>query len=144
MARTLEQIRNLCPAIPEEADLGYHFCFGTLGGWPRFAPADLSGVVDLANTVTAAPGHRVDWIHLPILDRTDDGFFEPLARLKPGGARVYLGVIHNMERFPQRVAAARKVLPEFGVAAYCGFGRLPPSDMPAVLEEHLRAVTLAR
>lgn len=143
LVRNTEQIKALCPAIPTDAELGYHFCFGTLGGWPRFAPDDLDGAVDLANAAVAASGRRVDWIHLPILDRSDDAFFAPLARLKPDGARVYLGLIHNMERFRERVAAARKVLPKFGVAAYCGFGRLPQSEMPAVLEEHLKAVTLA-
>ena len=44
-----------------------------------------------------------------------------------------------MDGFNARVAAARKYLPEFGVAAYCGFGRMPPSQMPAVLEEHRHA-----
>ncbi len=139
LARNTAQIAALCPAIPEEVELGYHFCFGTLGGWPRFAPDDLSGAVDLANAAVAASGRRVDWIHLPVLDRSDDAFFAPLARLQPQGARVYLGVIHNMERFRERVAAARKVLPKFGVAAYCGFGRLPPAQLDAVLEEHLAA-----
>jgi hypothetical protein len=42
--------------------------------------------------------------------------------LKPQGARVYLGAIHNMERFQARIAVARKYLPEFGLGAYCGFG----------------------
>jgi len=45
------QIRALAPSIPEDVQLGYHFCFGTIGGWPRFAPADLGATVALANTV---------------------------------------------------------------------------------------------
>jgi hypothetical protein len=40
--RNLTQIRNLSPHIPPDAGLGYHFCFGTLGGWPRFRPDDLA------------------------------------------------------------------------------------------------------
>ena len=51
-----------------------------------------------------------------------------------------------MERFPERLATARKYLRDFGVAAYCGFGRLPPAEMPRVLDEHvaaLRAITAA-
>ena len=32
-------------AHPREVALGYHFCFGTLGGWPRFAPDDLGQAV---------------------------------------------------------------------------------------------------
>ena len=97
--RNLTEVRNLSPHIPSDVALGYHFCFGTLGGWPRFQPNDLSQAVELANGFVAASGRRVDWIHLPVLDRSDDAFFAPLANLKPQGARVYLGAIHNMERF---------------------------------------------
>jgi hypothetical protein len=141
--RNLDEVRALSPQIPEAVALGYHFCFGTLGGWPRFVPDDLGQAVRLANAFVAASGRRVDWIHLPVLDRSDDAFFAPLARLTPQGARVYLGAIHSMDTFAQRLAVARKFLPEFGLGAYCGFGRLPPSALPAVLADHLKAVELA-
>ena len=97
----------------------------------------------LANGFVAASGRRVDWVHLPVLDRSDDAFFAPLQDLKPQGARVYLGVIHNMARFKERIAAARKYLPEFGLGAYCGFGRLPVSELTGVLDDHLKAVEIA-
>jgi hypothetical protein len=142
--RNVGQFRILSPAIPEQVELGYHMCFGTLGGWPRFQPEDLSATVDLANAFIAASGRRVDWIHIPVLDRTDDAFFAPLARLKPQGARVYLGLIHNMESFAERLRTARKYLPEFGLAAYCGLGRSPPSELPQVLDDHLQAAAAAR
>ena len=45
---------------------------------------------------------------------------------KVGGARVYLGLIHSMASFKARLAVARKYLPDFGLAAYCGFGRTRP------------------
>lgn len=139
LERNVEQIKALCPSIPADVELGFHFCFGTLGGWPRFAPGDLSGAVELANAFVAASGRRVDWVHLPVLDRTDDAFFAPLAKLKPQGARVYLGVIHNMERYRERVAAARKFLPTFGIAAYCGLGRHNPAELQSVLADHVAA-----
>ena len=117
--------------------LGYHFCFGTLGGWPRFQPDDLGQAVELANGFVKASGRKVDWIHIPVLDRSDDGFFAPLENLNPQGARVYLGMIHNMGSFRSRLQTARKYLPEFGLGAYCGFGRLPVSELPQVLADHL-------
>jgi len=123
--------------------LGYHLCFGTLGGWPRFQPNDLGETVKLANAFLEASGRRVDWIHIPLLDTSDEAFFAPLKELEPRGARVYLGAIHNMERFQQRVALARKYLPEFGLAAYCGFGRNPVSELPGILADHLKAAALA-
>jgi hypothetical protein len=141
--RNLTEVRNLSPHIPTEVALGYHFCFGTLGGWPRFQPDNLGQAVELANAFITASGRRVDWIHLPVLDRSDDGFFAPLAKLKPQGARVYLGAVHNMERFGERIATARKYLPDFGLGAYCGFGRLPPAELSVILADHLKAVEIA-
>jgi hypothetical protein len=141
--RNLDQFRRLSPLIPETALLGYHFCFGTLGGWPRFAPADLSATVALANAAVEVSGRRVDWIHIPVLPDAGDAFLAPLANLKPRGARVYLGVVHHMEGFKERLAAARKYLPAFGLAGYCGFGRIPPQDMPVVLDEHVQAIKAA-
>jgi hypothetical protein len=143
IARNTAQFKVLSPRIPESVQLGYHFCFGTLGGWPRFAPSDLSATVALANAVVEASGRRVDWIHIPVLPDAPDAFFAPLKELRPRGARVYLGVVHHMDGFKERIALARKYLPEFGVAAYCGFGRIPPAEMPTVLAEHLQAVEAA-
>ena len=137
------EVRNLSPHIPSEVALGYHFCFGTLGGWPRFAPDDLGQAVKLANGFVAASGRRVDWVHIPVLDRSDDAFFAPLKELRPQGARVYLGAIHNMARFKERLATARKYLPDFGLGAYCGFGRLPPAELPGVLANHVEAAEIA-
>jgi hypothetical protein len=85
----------------------------------------------------------VDWIHIPILDGAPDAFFAPLKDLRPRGARVFLGVIHHMDGFKDRIAAARKYLPDFGIAAYCGFGRIPPDQIPGVLAQHLEAIESA-
>lgn len=141
--RNTGQIRALTPQIPEGVALGYHLCFGTLGGWPRFAPDDLSATVDLANAYIAASGRRVDWMHIPALDRLDEAFYAPLARLEPRGTKIYLGMVHHMDTFAQRLAIARKFLPDFGLAAYCGLGRTPPSGLGGVLEEHLEALKIA-
>jgi len=142
--RNLGQIRNLSREIPEDVALGYHLCFGTLGGWPRFQPNDLGQTVKLANAFIRESGRRVDWIHVPVLDRSDDAFFAPLGDLQPQGARVYLGAIHNMAHFAERIATARKFLPHFGLGAYCGFGRLAPSELPGILDDHCKAVELVR
>jgi hypothetical protein len=141
--RNVPQFRALNRGIPEVVQLGYHFCFGTLGGWPRFAPDDLSATVDLANAVIEASGRRVDWIHIPVLPGVGEPFFAPLKSLNPRGTRVYLGVVHHMDGFLERIELARKYLPDFGLAAYCGFGRLSPDEIPEILNEHLQAVKLA-
>ena len=138
--RNVAQFRTLSARIPEAVQLGYHFCFGTLGGWPRFAPADLSATVELANATVEASGRRVDWIHIPVLPDVGEAFFAPLKNLKPKGARVYLGVVHHMDGFKERIAYARKFLPDFGVAGYCGFGRVPPAELAGVLKDHQQAI----
>lgn len=143
VARNTGQMRALSPQIPDGVAMGFHLCFGTLGGWPRFAPDDLSATVDLANGLIEASGRRVDWMHIPALDELNDSFYAPLANLKPRGAKVYLGMVHHMDTFAQRLALARKHIQGFGLAAYCGLGRTPPAGLGGILEEHRQAVRLA-
>jgi len=137
-------VRRLSKLLPAEAALGFHFCFGTFGGWPAFAPADLGRAVELINASVAAAGRRTDWIHIPTLDRTDDAFYAPLARLNPSDARIYLGMIHSMGSFRERLAVVRKFVPDFGLAAYCGFGRTPPEQLPGLLKDHVEALDILK
>jgi hypothetical protein len=51
-------------------------------------------------------------------------------------------LIHNMPRFTERYATAKKFLPDFGLSAPCGFGRSPVSALPGNLQEHLDAMRL--
>ena len=143
VARNVPQIHALSREIPEDVMLGFHLCFGTLGGWPRFAPNSMDMAVALANAFMGGAGRRVDWMHIPVLDRTDAKFYAPVAHLRPGKTRIYLGMIHNMSNFEQRLTAARQFLPDFGLAAYCGFGRRHPEELPEVLAEHLQAIEVA-
>ena len=55
-----------------------------------------------------------------------------------------LEMIHNMTGFKDRMQTARRFLPEFGLGAFCGFGRMAPAEMPRILEEHLDAIRHAR
>jgi hypothetical protein len=137
-------IGRLSRQIPDKVALGFHFCFGTFGGWPRFAPQDLGRTVELANAAVDSAGRRVDWVHIPALDRSDDAFYAPLSKLDAKGARVYLGLIHSMESFKRRLEVARRFLPDFGLAAYCGFGRTPPEQLPQILQDHLKALEIER
>ena len=137
-------VKRLSARLPSDVALGFHFCFGTFGGWPAFAPEDLGRVVELINATVEAAGRRTDWIHIPALDRTDEAFYAPLAGMKARGANIYMGMIHTMDTFQKRLDVARKFVPDFGLAAYCGFGRTPPAQMPQVLDDHIRAVELAR
>lgn len=136
-------IARLSENIPDVVQLGCHFCFGTFGGWPAFAPTDLQRTVELINTAVARVDRRIDWIHIPTLDTLDEAFYAPLANLDVKGARIYLGAIHNVSTLQARLDIARKFLPEFGLAAYCGFGRTPPEQLPQILRDHLAAIKIA-
>ncbi len=92
----------------------------------------------------AEAGRRTDWIHIPTLDTTDETFYAPLVRLVPGGARIYLGMIHNMHTSREWLTVARKFVSDFGLSAYCGFGRNPAEQLPQILGDHLHAVELLK
>jgi hypothetical protein len=124
--RLLAPNQEITPHIPIDVPIGYHTCFGTLNGWPTRQPADLTGSVLLINAATASSHRPVDFVHIPTLGTAKDEFFKPLSKLRDK-ARVYLGLIHHLYGFNVRdeILAARKYLPDFGIAAPCGFGRVP-------------------
>src|SRR5258708_37136295 len=63
--RNLEQGRNLSPHIPSDVALGYHFCFGKLGGWPRVKPHHLGQLPNFANAFITHSRAAVDCIQHP-------------------------------------------------------------------------------
>ena len=72
-------------------------------------------------------------------DRTDDGYFAPLAGLSlPAETALYLGLIHHADPGGDRarIDAAGTVMPRFGVATECGWGRTDPARVPALLAAH--------
>jgi hypothetical protein len=156
--RLMVPAQQLSPHIPEQVALGYHSCFGTLNGWPSRQPRDLTGSVILLNAAASASGHLVDFVHMPTLGSAENAFFTPLQDLDVGGARIYLGAIHHMhgaDGLRRQLQAARRYLPQFGIAAPCGFGRVPerpgrflteegsevpPDYLGIILRDHLAAV----
>jgi hypothetical protein len=136
-------VSRLSKLLPDDVALGFHFCFGTFGGWPAFAPETLGPTIDLANASIEAAGRRVNWVHIPVLNTTEEKFYAPLASLKAKGADVYLGAIHSMPTLKARIDVARKYLPRFGLAAYCGLGRTPADKLPLLLADHLEALKIA-
>jgi hypothetical protein len=94
--------------------------------------------------VLARLGRRLDYLHLPVpADRTDDAYFAPLHDLSlPAGTELYLGLIHYADAAGDqaRMAAARKVVPRFGIATECGWGRTDPTRVPGLLAAHRQAM----
>jgi len=145
LERHLAQIPELSAHLPKEMMLGYHLCYGTLGGWPMATGQDLNHAVAFANGAVERSGRRVDFIHIPILPTTEERYFAPLRDLKVGDADIYLGTLHDRgdkEALTRRIAVALKYVPEFGLAAPCGFGRHQPSEVRGLLKEHVEALEI--
>lgn len=143
--------------IPAEVQLGYHACYGTATGWPVREPADLTGCVLLCNAAVTASGRQVDFLHMPTVAGTTEAYVAPLANLDAGGARVYMGLIHAMHEdggMRRQMELIKSHIPDFGVAAPCGFGRGPakmsaqtglatPNDyMDGLIADQIKAVAL--
>ncbi len=150
---------ELCAHIPEEVTLGYHACYGTSGGWPRREPDDLTGAVLLCNAAVEASGRQVDFLHLPTVASKGDDYLKPLGDLDHRGARVYMGLIHALHGeggMRAQMEAIKSEIPDFGIAAPCGFGRGPGkmsnqdgldtanAYMDGLIADHIQAVQLLR
>ena len=144
--RFAEPLKRFARQVPEEALVGYHLCYGTLGGWPMYEARDMALLVRMANFAVEHSGRSVDWFHLAgprNLRSEDHDFFRPLEGLDVAGARIFLGIvlpIDGLSGLRRRHATASEHLGEFGVAMYCGFGRQPGKDGTETMREHARVV----
>jgi hypothetical protein len=138
-------VSRLTPQIPEEVLVGYHLCYGTWPEWPMYEARDMGLIVGMANHAVEHSGRPIDWLHLagPRHTRSEDeSFYRPLGGLRPGDARVFLGIVLPLDGtvgLQRRHATASKYLSDFGVAMYCGFGRQPGQDGIETMREHRRA-----
>jgi hypothetical protein len=139
------QLARLAAAVPAGAELGFHLCYGSPGDQPLVNLQDATILVELMNGIAAGARRKVDFIHIPVPRRADASFFAPLTQWqRPAGTRLYLGLLqfNDPEGDRRRIALAREVLTEFGVAAECGFGRTDPARLPVLLASHRRAAEM--
>jgi hypothetical protein len=140
-AGLIDRLRRLGAAVPDEAELGYHFCYGDMNHRHSLEPGDTGVMVDLANDLVDALPRRLDFLHMPVpRSRDDAAYFAPLSRLAlPAATELYLGLVHytdGVEGARRRIAAAARARPNFGIATECGFGRRPPETVWRLLEIH--------
>ena len=127
----VERIVRLGDAVPDDIELGFHLCYGDYEHKHLQEPEDTTVAVTIANELSARIARPIHWVHLPVpIERDDDAYFAPLADLKlHPETELYLGLVHfrdGVEGAGRRIEAAKKVVPEFGVATECGMGRRPP------------------
>jgi hypothetical protein len=138
---------ELWKGIPDEVLYGYHWCYGTRGGWPMTAMEDLSLCVALSNEAVRRSGRRVDFVHMPVVRHPDAAFFAPLADLDIGDTRLYLGLVHHTDgtdAFRERLELARRHVDGFGIASVCGYGRVSPAELDDALSAHRACAEVLR
>jgi hypothetical protein len=139
------ELSRLGNAVPDDVECGYHLCYGSPRDEHLVMPKDAAIMVEMTQGLCAGLRRRLDFLHLPVpKDRTDDGYFAPLGELElPGETMLYLGLIHHDDAAGDRarIAAAGKVVPRFGVATECGWGRTDPARVPGLLEAHRAAMS---
>jgi hypothetical protein len=137
----IDRLVRLGNHIPDDVELGYHLCYGDFGHRHVIEPKDTGLMVRLANKLSGRVRRSIQWIHMPVpRDRSDDAYFAPLSdlRLNPE-TELYLGLVHLSDGVAgtrQRIAAAAKVIPDFGIATECGMGRRDPKTMSELLRVH--------
>jgi len=127
-ANIIERINRICSDIPPDVELGFHLCYGDFEARHFIEPIDGAAMVSLGNELLKRAGHKVSFLHMPVpIERDDDAFFAPFRNLDlPRDCQLFLGLLHladGVEGSLKRARAARKVVPEFGIATECGLGR---------------------
>lgn len=130
-------------AVPATVQMGYHLCYGSLGGKHFVEPKDMYKMVEAVNGFSAGIGRTIEFVHMPVPVERDDGeYFEALKNLKlRPETELYLGLIHDtdgLEGTQRRIAAANKYCTRYGVATECGFGRRDIKTVLPLLDLHAK------
>lgn len=135
----LTALARLSALVPKEVELGYHLCYGNVGGRHFLEPDDAGLLVEVANHVAATAERSLNWVHLPVpADRADDAYFAPLGDLRLAlETKLYLGLVHaedGAEGAAKRIAAASAYVRGFGVATECGLQHVPAETVTSILQ----------
>jgi SAM-dependent methyltransferase len=137
----LERLIRISRLVPPDVELGFHFCLGHDETTPRHVPADMSRMVEIANALAGSLDRPLNWVHMPVSPQRDHVLFlAPLRDLRlPSATELYLGIVQlgeAAEDVQTRIAAAHALVGDFGIATPCGWGRLPPRELPAFMAAH--------
>ena len=143
----IDAIIRACNRVPAAVELGIHLCYGDPGHKHLVEPTDMGLMVELANRFTAKVKRPITWVHMPVpRDRDDEAYFAPLQDLRlHSGTELYIGLIHLRDGISgaiKRLAAAKQVIPKFGIATECGFGRRNPETIFSLIKLHREVASL--
>lgn len=145
---TIARLKRIAAAVPREVELGFHLCYGDWGGRHHIDPADTGKMVAFANAIAAALDRPIAYFHMPVpIARHDSAYFAPLSQLAlHGDTELFLGLVHladGAQGTLRRIAGARAIREDFGIASECGLGRCKTPatvrDILAVYDQASRA-----
>jgi len=134
-------LTDLAEHVPSDIELLFHFCYGDSNHKHVIEPNDMGDVVDVANRLSTDIKRPVNLIHMPVpRDRSDDGYFAPLTRLRlRPETELSLGLVHYTDGVAgtrRRQMTAERYAKGFSIATECGFGRRDPATIPELLRIH--------
>ncbi len=142
------RLARLASYVPEGIELGYHLCYGDFEHRHTREPQDTAAMVELTNAISSRVRRSIGWVHMPVpRNRADDAYFAPLGGLTLHPETwLYLGLVHytdGVEGARKRLAAAERVVSDFGIATECGFGRRPKEqDIRDLMRLHVQIANL--
>jgi hypothetical protein len=134
-------LARLGDAVPADAEVGFHLCYGYYERKHFMDPDDLGLLTKIANAVGKKMSRPINFIHMPVpINHGVPAFFEPLKDLELADTELYLGLVHDdgLEASAARADVAREVLGdrEFGVGTECGMGQYPAEAAIGLLQTH--------
>jgi hypothetical protein len=116
---------RIAMTVPPQVELGFHLC----AMWHIYKDAgqDLNVQVDYANALSKSITRSIAYMHLPTTPEYGVADFLPLKRLTlHAETKLFIGLIHAIDGATgatRRIRAAQQVLPNFGIAHFCGLGQ---------------------
>jgi hypothetical protein len=118
---TLGCVSRIANSVPAQVELGFHLC--SLWHMHNSYGQDNDAHVAWANGLAGEIERCIDYIHVPVLPHHRESDFARLRELQLNPrTMLYLGLIHpdGLDACRARLAAATRVLGDFGVGFYCG------------------------
>jgi hypothetical protein len=134
MAESVAWVAN---QIPSDVELGFHIC-SIWHHWPD-SGQDNEVLVDTANELSRRIHRPIAYVHVPVIPEHDRAeHYSPFGRLQlHDETKLFLGLINmadGVEGARKRIALAKQILTDFGVASYCGLGfPVPTGDVDTQL-----------
>lgn len=155
-----QYLQRFIAQIDQDVELGVHNCYGgSIISYYAYVvdiyitgdmdhrhwhePTSLAVVVERAQWFMKSCAHKINFFHCPVPKSAEgniDAYLAPLKDLVPmfeeHGTELYLGLVHEHkpELTKKYIEAAKKVVPEFGVATECGGGRMQWADFEDTLK----------